>query len=120
MILLLSNNSNNSIETANSLLSNGNDAETSDAISLLSQENGDCGFDGFAGKDIFGTVDFSNMDSNLFTASAASAETGGAAPINSAETAGSVAYTGGAETAGSVACGSGDGGCSGGSFSSVC
>lgn len=114
MILLLTNNSNSSTETTPSLLSNNNEAQNAGAASLLSSDT-DGGFDGFAGKDIFGTVDFSNMNETFFSASAA--ETTGSVAYNSAETAGSVAYTGGAETAGSVACGSESGGSS---FSSVC
>lgn len=120
MILLLSNNSNNSVETNNSLLSNVNAAQENGAISLLSQQNGDSGFDAFGGKDIFGSIDFSNMDNNLFTASAEGAETTGSVAYNPAETTGSIACASGAETTGSVACGSSDSGSSCSSFSSVC
>ena len=116
MILLLTN-TNNSSDSTPSLLSNNNnnEAQNAGATSLLSPD-ADGGFDGFDGKDIFGTVDFSNMNETFFTASAET-ETAGSVAYNSAETAGSVAYTGGAETAGSVACGSSSGGSS---FSSVC
>lgn len=76
--------------------------------------------DAFSGKDIFGTVDFSNMDASFF-ASASSAETVGSVAMNSAETVGSVAFAGesaGASVGASV--GGGDcGGFSGGGCSFV-
>lgn len=90
------------------LLSNPNEAETIGSLSMLS--NHGAGVDAFAGKDMLGTPDFSNMDQNL--ASAPQTETVGSlacADFGSL----SAAFSGaGAE----ASCGSSGGG----SFSSVC
>lgn len=96
------------------LLSNGNDAAGS--LSMLTA-TGDY-VDAFAGKDMMGTPDFSNMDPSI--ASSGQTETIGSMANAGTETIGSMACAG-AETVGSVACGGSDSGsCGGGSFSSVC
>lgn len=108
-------------ENETTLLSNDAHVETS----ILSNVNEDGGMDAFGGKDIFGTIDLSNMDESLFanagTEAAGSiamgAEAAGSIAMGT-EAAGSIAM-GGAEAAGSVACGS-DSGSGGGSFSSFC
>lgn len=118
----LSTHSNNSsIDTANSLNNiNNNNEETAGSVAMFGSETkDDGGMDAFGGKDLFGTPDFSNIDSSLF-ANAGTGET---------EAAGSIAY--GVETAGSVACADGGAGASvgagadcgssgGGGFSSFC
>lgn len=100
------------------LLSNINN---SSECSILTVTGNNGGIDAFAGKDIFGTPDFSNMDESFF-ANAGEAETAGSVAYGNTETAGSIAC--GAETAGSVASASvgGDCGsaCSDGGFSSMC
>lgn len=119
--LTLTNNS------SSSLLSSNSDSETSllssnheESTSLLSSPNSDGCFDGFAGKDAFGTCDLSNGSAGFLTANASSSEAAGSLACNSSEAAGSLAF-GSSEAAGSVACSSGDSGsCGGGSFSSMC
>ncbi len=119
---ILSNNSGllsySASESETSLLSN-NGAENN--TNILTATNSDYGFDAFGGKDIFGSIDFSNMNENLF-ADASQAETAGSIAFNSIETVGSIACTS-VETAGSVACSStgfDSGSCGGDAFSSVC
>lgn len=97
---------NSANDYADSLLFNGN----SNPSGLI---------DAFSGKDIFGTIDFSNMDTSFF-ANASSAETVGSVAMNSAETVGSVAFAG--ESAGasvSASVGGDCGGFSGGSCTFV-
>ena len=122
--VLLNNSSNSflsSTDSESSFISNDSDALNS----LLTVSNdSDDGFDAFGSKDIFGSFDPSNMNSNFFvssegfdTASCGSESSDSVA--YGAETAGSIAC--GAETAGSVACASDAGSsCDSGSFCSVC
>ena len=99
-----------SVETAGSI-AHSNNAETAGSVACLLGTPG--GADSFGDKGLFGTPDFSNMDTN-FSANA-----------SSVETAGSIACGPSVETAGSIACGSSDGGfsgggdCGGGSFTSM-
>lgn len=104
-------------------LSNNNTESTNSLLSILNDDE-NAGFDAFGGKDIFGTIDLSNMNESFF-ACATQTETVGSVACDSAETIGSVAFNS-AETAGSVACvdagagaacGSSEGS---GSFSSFC
>lgn len=120
-LTLSSNNSSNSFFNTDSnfgLDISDNTIET--ASSILTNSDKDSGFDAFGGKDLFGEPDFSNMDANLF-ANADGTETAGS--VASAETIGSVAFAS-TETAGSVACSDGGAasasGSEGGSFSSFC
>lgn len=105
------------------LLSNNNDTENASILSILNDDD-NAGFDAFGGKDIFGTVDLSNLDENFFANDDTQAESASIA-YDSAETIGSVAFNS-AETAGSMACAGADAGAScgasdgGGSFSSFC
>lgn len=118
MILLLSNNSGNSIETAGSLLSQ----QSAETIGSMAFFNNACetfgGFDSFGNKDIFGTIDYSNI--NNFTANASDAETIGSMAFAGVETIGSVASSGfeGSSFSASGFSGSSCGG--GGGFSSFC
>ncbi len=118
MILLLSNNSGNSIETAGSLLSEYN-AETIGSMALFTNTNENFGgLDSFGDKDLFGTVDYSNMYN--FTADASGAETIGSIAFTGAETIGSVASSG-FEGSSFSASGFSGGSCGGGGgFSSFC
>lgn len=106
-------------DSESSLLSSGEESN----VSILSNLDANSGIDGFAGKDIFGTADLSNLNESFF-ASAQDTDTAGSVAYNSADTAGSVAFNS-ADTAGSVACADGAGascgsGEGGGSFSSFC
>ena len=101
------NNLNSSNESYSSLLSDNN-SEASGLVFSSNQSIGEesCASDAFAGKDMFGSPDFTNFNTSFFA-------------CESAETAGSIACA--AETAGSVACSFGsDCGSSCSSFSSVC
>ena len=118
MILLLSNNSGNSIETAGSLLSEYN-AETIGSMAFFADANENFGgLDSFGDKDLFGTIDYSNM--NNFTAYASDTETIGSIAFSGAETIGSVASSG-FESSSFSAGGFSGGSCGGGGgFSSFC
>lgn len=107
----------NNTDSDSSLLSTDIDNSGSILTATSNYNQGDC-MDAFGGKDMFGTIDLSNMDTNLF-ANADTSEAAGS--LASAETIGSVAY-GTAEAAGSVACSDGGGFDSGGGggFSSMC
>jgi len=114
--------SNSSVETAGSLAYGNHDVETAGSLACL--DNGG-GFDSFGSKDLFGNVDFSNMD-NSFFANASSVETAGS--LACADFGASAGFDfGGASSGGDFGggacasvgadCGSS---CGGGSFSSVC
>lgn len=124
---LSANNSSTSLlsnsDSESSLLSNNNSGNDLSVLSILNDDS-NSGFDAFGGKDIFGTIDLSNLNESFF-ACAAQTETIGSVAYDSAETIGSVAFNS-AETAGSVAsvdagagaaCGSSEGSSS---FSSFC
>lgn len=96
--LLLNDNSRNTSNSATSLLSNN--IQFASASSLLSTNNYNSGFDAFGGKDIFGSINFSNLNESFFTSAV---ETAGSIANNSTETIGSIASA--TETAGSVAFG---------------
>ena len=122
---ILSNNATNSFFTADSdsestLLTAGSNFQSASILTADSNEGSEC-IDAFGGKDMFGTCDCSNINTESFTAFDSSETAGSMAFGSGSETMGSVAC-GSAETAGSVACSSGgsDGGFSCGGFSSFC
>lgn len=112
--------SNSSTESIGLLGNANNDVETSGSLACLFDAEGS---DSFGGKDIFGTVDCSNMNESFF-----------ANASSDVETSGSLACVGSGIDFGGVSCGGGDfggaacasvggdsgGSCGGGSFSSVC
>lgn len=110
--LLMSSNTENDSE---SLLSNNYNYAESVFSGLYSNDS----IDAFGGKDMFGTVDVSNLNESFFVCEANSdTETMGSVAYNSAETAGSIAFAGAGACVGA---GADSGSCGGGgSFASVC
>lgn len=106
------NSSNTGIETAGSLANNGQQAETVGSLAFVSDNCG--GFDSFGTKDVFGSIDFSNMNSIPASAFEGASSNGVSSPISSG-----FDFGGCASSAPSVGadCGSSSGG---GSFSSIC
>lgn len=113
-----SSNSNTSIETAGSLAS-GPQTETIGSLAFVSDNCG--GFDSFGSKDVFGSIDFSNMGNVQLNSSASfenASSNGVSSPSFSASDFGSSASSAasvGGESA-SASCGSSGGS----SFSSFC
>lgn len=107
---LLSNSESGSV----GLLSNPNEAETIGSLSMLT--NSGTYVDAFAGKDMLGTPDFSNMDQSI--AYASQTETVGS--LACADFGSLSAGFSGADAGASASAGASCGSCGGGSFSSVC
>lgn len=105
-----------SVETAGTIANANQEAETAGALaSLFSADGGDS----FGTKDIFGTIDYSNMNNNFFANASQEAETAGTiACLNFGSFDLGGASVGGGDIGG--ACASVGADCAGGSFMSVC